>query len=260
MESGLSIGYPDLAGEVGFFLSYGRSSGGWSTDQLAEIDRIIQSGYRRVLYPPAVVKEAAGYEWSWLRPSTTVDIVDGIGDYDLPDDFGRLIGDFHYEANEHRSSVKRVSVGQLLELRSSSDQAGAPRYVAIRYKAGTGVTGQRQEALFYPTPDSDHTLAYCYDAYTGKLTNELPYPLGGMVMSELYIESCLAMAEGGPDDALGNHFQQYTMLLVDRIARDRKQGPRFFGNMGNREIYDIAPFRRGHTGTTYSIIYHGGEI
>jgi hypothetical protein len=258
-ESTLSIGFSDLKAEVGGFLGYGRASASWSVAQLAEIDRLVQSGYRRVLYPPAVVQGAEGYEWSWLKPTTTLALAVGDGDYDLPDDFGRPVGGFHYAADKHYPEIVIVSLGQLLELRSSSDMSGTPVYAAIRYKAGTGTTGQRQEVLFYPEPDAILALTYQYDAYTGKLTDALPYPLGGMPMAEVYIESCLAVAEGRMNDELGQHLKQFQALLTDAIARDRKKGAHNYGHMGNPESIDFE-FRRGYTGIVYPITYKGDDI
>lgn len=255
-ESSLSIGLPELRKKVGAFLGYG-SSGTTFTAKLTEIDDVIQSGVRRVYYPTAVSEETVGYEWSWLRPTTTLPIVSGDADYDLPDDFARLMSEFYYPAAEYRGPIQHVSVGRVLALRSSSSLTGAPTCVAIRHKASTGTTGQRQEALFFPTPDAAWTLSYEYEAYQGVLTLTYPYPLGGMKLSELYIQSCLAVAERDYNDEKdGNHKRQYEELLVDAIARDRKNGPRNFGHMGNIEPQS-GEFHRGWTGSTYPIIYKG---
>jgi hypothetical protein len=79
-ESSLSIGLPELRQEVGFYLGYGRGvNTAWTASQLTEIDGYIQSGVRRVYYPPAspmIVNGKAtltsGYEWSWLHPTSTL--------------------------------------------------------------------------------------------------------------------------------------------------------------------------------------------
>ena len=257
-ESGLSIGLPDLRKEVGFFLNYGTS--GWSAAQQAEIDRYIQSGVRRVLYPPAVTPETLGYEWSWLRPTTTLQTVIAQGDYDLPDDFGRIVGDFHFPTEEYRAGIVHVSEGKILEERANANLTGAPYWYAIRWKATTGTTGQRQEVLFYPEPDTVWSLIYTYEAYQGALSDTYPYPPGGMKLAELYIESCLAVAESRADDEdKGKHQQQYEALLIDAISRDRRNGAKFYGNMGHHEDEGFE-FRRGWGESTYPITYHGDTI
>lgn len=257
-ESSLSIGFPELQSEVGFFLGYGRAD--WSAAKEADIDRIIQSGIRRVYYPSALSVEMAGYEWSWLKPTETIDIESGEADYDLPDDFGRLIGGIHYSPGEYRQSISIVSVGKILAMRANSSLTGAPAFAATRYKSSTGVNGQRQEILFFPEPDSDWTLYYEYEAYSGALSDTYPYPLGGMQLAELYIESCLAAAEERLTDEVGVHAERYKALLVDAIARDKKRGTRNFGSMGNVERGGGVSFRRGWGSSTYPITYHGVDI
>ena len=261
MESGLSIGYPDLVSEVGHFLGYGRDDSGWSVARVLEVDKIIQSGIRRVYYPPAVNAGTIGYEWSWLRPSTTLSVVSGTSDYDLPDDFGRLVGSIHYPANQYRKSLSIISIGQMLELRArigTAVSSGYPTCAATRYKTSTGATGQRQEVLLYPTPGSDLEMPYEYEAYSGAISDTYPYPLGGMQLAELYIESCLAVAENRLNDEIGIHTPQYQALLVDAISRDMSRGCVQFGNMGNKECSCDTDFRRGIS--TSPITYNGVEI
>jgi hypothetical protein len=259
------VGLPELRKVVGFQLGYGRS--GWSTAQEDEIDDVIQSGVRRVYYPPAVspgaygaiTLDTLGYEWSWLQPTTTLSIVSGTGDYDLPDDFGRLIGRLYYAPETYRKSIIEVSVGTILTGRANSNRSGDPYWAATRFKSSDGTNGQRQEVLFYPEPDTDRTLTYKYEAYQGALNEAHPYPLGGMKLAELYIESCLAVAERRIDDEPGVHSQEFERLLVDAIARDKKNGATHFGQMGHKEAY-AEEFRRGWGSGTYPITYRGESI
>ncbi len=256
-ESTLSIGFPELQVEVGRFLGYGSTLANWTASQLAEINSLVQSGVRRVYYPPAVSADTLGYEWSWLRPTKTLFIVAADADYDLPDDFGRPNDAIYFPADQHRSSISIISVGKLLSMRAYASVSGTPKYAAIRYKASDGSVGQRQEILFYPTPDAALTLSYEYEAYSGALTTAYPYPLGGMQLAELYIESCLAVAESRFDDETqGLHSRDYGALLQDAIARDRKRGAHIFGQMGHRESVSVVP-RHGDTGSSYPITYKG---
>ena len=337
-ESSLSVGKPELTQAIGHFLGYGSVIADWAAAQVTEIDRILQSGVRRVYYP---IGAHAGYEWSFLRPtsifylgaigtdgtiasSTTFDsatytdwVAQGIttddtltisdstdddatvgdyaittvavgditlttspaatatgvtfllkrspADYDLPDDFGRLIGDMHYSADEARPAIVQIDVGKILQMRARYDQAGAPYFCAVRPKSSTGASGQRQEIIFYPKSDSAYTLSYNYEAYSGELTDSLPYPLGGMQMSELYIESCLSVAEQRVNDEIGLHTQVYQAFLSDAIARDGKKGAHFYGDMGGAERdfgRSMVARRRGRElfGDSYSISYNGNQI
>jgi hypothetical protein len=257
-ESGLSIGFEDLVGEVGSFLGFGRKTyTSYSTSRKVLINSIVQSGVRQVYYPPAVIAETTGYEWSWLRPVSTIDIESGTSDYDLPDNFGRLIGTLHYPSAEYREDIVVVSVSKLLQMRAASDLTGAPAYAAIRYKESDRTDGQRQEILFFPEPDDDWTLSYEYESYSGVISDTYPYPLGGMQLAELYIESCLSVAENRVNEEPGTHTQKFKELLVDAIKRDGKRGARIYGNMGDAEL-EQGRFYRGITGTT--VITYNGDI
>jgi hypothetical protein len=79
-----------------------------------------------------------------------------------------------------------------------------------------------------------------------------------MKYSELYIESCLAIAEGRfHDEPHGEHNQAFERRLVDMIRRDGKGGAQIFGQMGQKIAEDPRDFRRGMTGGTYPVTYKG---
>ena len=228
---GLSITYADLLAEVAAFLGYGVDSTAWTATQLAEIDRYVQSGVRQFYYPPKVEGVPAGYEWSFLKPTTTIDTVDGDGEQDLPDALGRVLGDFYYEADEYKSSIPIVSEAMVLAARSRTDDKSYPTIAAIRHKEQVADSEQHLEVVWAPVPNTAHTLTYRYEAYSGKLSDANSYPLGGRKYAELLTESCLAVAEQRANDERGSHTEAFVRLLANGIARDRKQGARFFGSM-----------------------------
>lgn len=342
-ESTLSLAWADLKSEVGFFLGYGRTVANFTTAQDAEVELLIHAGVRRVFFPPAMQGVEAGYEWSWLRPTTTLYLgaagtdgviasttsftsatftnfetigittddyvsvsdagsssvtvgeysiasvsgatitldnpstrtgtptpLDGTGltfritrdaaNYTLPDGVKRIIGDLHYATAEYRPGITVVSVSQILEMRAGYDRTGYAEFAAIRYKTSDQTDGQRQEILFYPRPDAFRILSYEYEVLQGSLTDAANYPLGGMALSELYVESCLAVAEQRSNDEIGLHNQIFQTLLADAIERDRKQSAQNYGAMGDTEISDLRRFRRGLTGASYSYSYDGTRI
>lgn len=69
-ESTLTLGYDDLAAEVGYFLGFGRTSGNWTADQLAQVDAVVQAGYRQFVVPPPV--GGIAHRWSFLRPTMSL--------------------------------------------------------------------------------------------------------------------------------------------------------------------------------------------
>ncbi|WP_309381987.1 hypothetical protein [Cerasicoccus frondis] len=227
-ESALSITFVDLQKEVGAFLGYGVDDGDWTSAQVAELDRYIQSGIRQFYYPPEV-----NHEWSFLKPTTTLDTTAEQAIDDLPDNFGFIAGNFYFEPNVTRRPVVIVSEARIYALGQLNTDSGPPQYACIRRKAeADGSDGQRFEVVWYPTPDKAYTLTYTYEAYNGKLTTDKPYPLGGMKFSELIVESCLSVAEQRANDEVGIHTTAFKRLLASAISQDQRQGARNYGHMG----------------------------
>jgi len=320
-ESELSLEYDDIQIEVGRSIGYPADPGDWDADQVAEVDRHIQAGYRQFLYPPTIEGIESGYEWSFLKPTTTITTIaryttgdiavvagictltggtwptwakthgslwlDGteysittrdsgvqltvVGDdvtvdeddwylarsenQDLPDDFGRIIGDLHFRASEYSVSVPVISESQIRSLLQQSIEPSRPQYAATRFKADVG-TGHRQEILWWPVPDDEYELTYRYEAFTGKIASG-EYPVGGMKHSEVICESCMAIAEQRSDDDKSLHWDAFTRLLATAIAQDRKNGARYFGPMSKGEDSGDNLARRRASGSYYPITYDG---
>lgn len=69
-EPGQALVFTDFQRRVAQILGYDRTPGNWSSNQTAEVNDIIQSGYRQFLYP--FVPGRGVYEWSFLRPTQTL--------------------------------------------------------------------------------------------------------------------------------------------------------------------------------------------
>ncbi len=249
-ESTLSLTYSDLLAEVGGFLGYGRDSDSWSDAETDEIDRYVQAGIRQFYYPPAAEGIDISHEWSFLNPFTTLVTVEDVATVDLPDDLGRVLGSFYYDESVYQSPIPVISEAQLMALRSRTTDTGAPQYAAVRYKSSDGSDGQHMEVIFWPTPDIVYTLTYKYEAFNGKLSEDNPYPLGGMRYAELITESCLAVAEQRANDEKGIHWDQFVRLLAAGVAMNRKQGVHCYGDMGDSGP-TVAPSRLRSGEITY---------
>ncbi len=250
-ESELSVSYDDLLSDVGIFLGYGSDSALWTSAQLTEVDRYIQAGLRQFYYPPAVQGAESGYEWSFLKPTTTISTADADASQDLPDALGRIVGDLHFPATEHACPVVLTSEARINELLSYSSDEGRPTHAAVRYKTSNGADGQRQEIVWFPIPDATYVLTYRYEAFNGKLTSTNKYPLGGMRYSELITESCMALAEQRANDEKGLHTQKFNELLITAIAQDRRSGARSFGQMGCSDFSNVVNSRTPSSEVTY---------
>ena len=245
-ESTLSISYQDLLSDVGLFLGYPSDPELQSKEQRAELDRYIQSGLRQYYYPPAMEGLEAGYKWSFLTPTATLDTVADQSENDLPDACGRVLGDFVYAEGTYYPTIPQVSEARMLALRQDALSGSQPLFCTVRYKTEdrTLAASQRLEVAWWPTPTTAYTLTYRYEAYSGKLTEALPYPLGGMKYAELILSSCLAVAEHRANDERGTHWDEFQRLLLAGVALDRRGGAETFGFMGGTDM-DLGLDRRG---------------
>ena len=227
----LAITYEDLCADVSAFLGY-PAAASQSAAQIAEVDRYVQAGVRQFYYPPAAQGVEPGYEWGFLKPTSTLTTVESTSTYDLPTTFGRMAGFFHYAATVYRAPIVIVSEAKIQTLIQQSTDNGIPRYAAIRFKQEYGVHGQVQEVVFWPPADDAYVLTYRFEAYTGKLSATNNCPLGGMRYAELLTESCIAVAEQRANDETGIHYERFIALLIAGVAQDRRGGGQLYGPMG----------------------------
>ena len=87
-ESSLSLAALDFANAVGYYIGWGRDTSigtptVWSAAQLAEVLRIVNSGYRQFLYPPPIADQKVPYEWSFLKKTGSLTIANTNTDLDL---------------------------------------------------------------------------------------------------------------------------------------------------------------------------------
>lgn len=254
-ESELSIAYSDLMLEVAAFLGYSPDSTAWTTAEEAELDRYVQAGVRRVYYPPAVAGVEAGYAWTFLSPVATLSTVASTGTQDLPPALGRVLGQFHFAPAVYKPSIVQVSEDKYRALLADSNLTGPPQVARVRQKAGQDGVGQRLEVSWWPIPDAAYDLTYRYEGYSGKLSAVNPYPLGGMRHAELYVQSCLAVAEQRANDERGLHAEEFERLLAAAIQQDRRMNATNYGHMGGCEGHSAVP--RHFAGVRHDIIYKG---
>lgn len=231
----LTLAYGDIQTEVASLLGWNAAS--FATGQEAVVDRYIQSGYRRFLHPPSFGENEPPHEWSFLCPAATLAITDGDYDIDLPDDFGWIVGTFHYAPDVTARGIEMVGAGKVMELRQGTTVTNDPYYAGIRPKTLSTTTGSRWEAVFFPEPSNDRTLHYRYRVLEAKLgtdTGEREYPLGGPEHSETVLECCLAVAEQREDDVAGLHTALADRMVKDSIRRDRAHAPDYLGYNGDR--------------------------
>jgi hypothetical protein len=251
-DGSLMVSYSELVRHVARFLGYSENL---SESQVQIVDVIIQSGVRQFYHPPAVNGVEGGYEWSFMRPHVSMSLEAGKSTYTLPDGFGRLAGDFYFSTPAiGRQSIVLTSEYRINALAQQDDSPGVPRLASIRYKENMGQHGQAQEVTFYPTPVREFEIHFSFTAYTGRLSINSQYPLGGPQHSELVIESCLAIAEQRENDERGVHTERFENLLASAVADDKRKGAMSFGQMGSSEWGGVSVERQHRNG---NVTYKG---
>ena len=89
-QSTLGTDFAELQKITGDYLNWGRS--GWDTATTERLDEVIKSAYRRYLAGRPLDGDDKGHDWTWLTPIRSLTTVADQGDYDLPDDFGAILG------------------------------------------------------------------------------------------------------------------------------------------------------------------------
>jgi hypothetical protein len=145
------------------------------------------------------------------------------GDYDLPDDVGGVTGSLTFAATTGYVPVPIQGEMGIRDRRQPSTITGRPQYGAVRHKTSDMTDGQRLELMLWPTPDTDYTLSYQSFLLPNKLDATNKYPLGGMQLAEVYLASCLAMAEQRKYDERGLRWTAFMERLTAAIQLD---GPR----------------------------------
>lgn len=236
----LNVSYADLKKHVAIFLGYDPDA--LSSVQAAEVDAHIQSGIRNFYFPPKMEGVDENFEWSFIRNAGVLTTAAGVSSYQMPNGFGRIAGQIAVDG-EDGFSIPIVPYGDIIRFRQRP-RTERPRFAAFIAERVFGSRGQVKRLHLYPTPDRSYDLAFVCDSDSGKLDPENnPFPLGGVMFSELVIESCLAVAEQRSNDDEGLHTKKFNQLLVSAIARDRKSSAQEFGEIGDPEARVMRDFR-----------------
>lgn len=223
----LQTDFGEIQRAVGRVLGIGRHPGSWGPNERADVRDIIRSGYRRYLWPPALIqstKDERGKEattsythsWSWLKPTKTLTLANGTATYDLAEDFGEMVeGGFTFTTDQQPAAI--VTNEQILQMQSQAARSGVPKYAAI---SPIDARQTKHQVTFYPTPDAEYTVSYTYAVAPPDLTETAPIPLGGPLHAETILEACLAAAEKTLHDTVGIHEAKFMECLARSVQAD----------------------------------------
>lgn len=135
---------------------------------------------------------------------------------------GQFDGPLHYGAGVYAESdcLTQTSDAQLRSERQRNNTTGKPWYFAMRPAAYDPTVGQRWEITFWPTPDAAYSMFGRYRVKPTMMDSTNKYPMGGIAMSGVFLQSCLAIAEQRLNGQAGMMTQQFIGALQAAIADD----------------------------------------
>lgn len=171
-------------------------------------------------------------------------------DYVLPELFGGFLGDLVLNKTNTALgyTLERGSKEELLSLQKSgvADFASQPCRFAIFTRDQTGESDQRSLLTVWPLPDNGYTLSGFYIINPYRLTSALPYPMGGLPLSECLREACLAAAELEFMGTAGIHMQLFMNRLRAAVSFDRQaNNPGILGQNLDQSYERDSFFRNG---------------
>ncbi len=129
-ESTGSLQWTDLQSAVGYYLGYGATIGSWNAGQLAVVLDVCKTGYNQFLFPPQLPNEPTQHQWSFLKPTRTINLLAGEGDYPLLYDFGSFFGYMSYSPGMVWGKIQFISEGEIREKRVTFRYTGRPFFAA----------------------------------------------------------------------------------------------------------------------------------
>lgn len=256
--SPLGTDFVELRKVVGDYLNWGRS--GWDDDTTERLNEVIKSGYRQYLAGRPLDGSDKAHDWTWLTPIRSLTTVTGQGDYDLPDDFGAILGPLTWSSatGNSRIEIPIVGDGMIRAARQGVTTTGKPMRAAERIKNFDPKFGTKHELLFDPIPDDEYTFFYASSITPVALDEENKYPLGGEQFAELLTASCLSVAESRYRRGETDKRVEFDKALQAAISVDLRNAPDHIGTFAKS-----SGTRRGHASrrmTTGDFYYNGNLI
>lgn len=250
-DPSLNLTYDKLRIRVAEFL--GIHYAGANGDQAAQlpvdagdldlVSRIVNDGYARFI--------GDNEKWNFLRVPLTLTFLSGVvaadnSRYYLPDDFyGIMLSQFTYPAAGPRITIENVDEDHIRRLQAANSVTGYPSLVAIRaINTIATATGQRWEAIFWPTPQTAVTVTGLYRRYPAALVNATDTSVAGFQHDRTVLAACIAEAERQRNDEQGVRESFYQQMLQRSIAIDKRASVRNLGDYGDKSEDNANPGQR----------------
>lgn len=227
-ESTLAVTLNEIRSEVCRYLGFGRYYDAANSVQRDDCDLIIRRGLRQFYCPPPLKGEITSHGWTFLQPTTTLTTVAATGTYALPDDFGGIIGSFHYSSEIYPYPVAVVSDFVLRQAQSSDDSSARPSIAMLEpsqtASAGNPDIPTRWQVVFHPVPNAVYVFRYKYYVVQDAAAAALDYVPGGAMHGETILSSCLAIAETYAESPNAKYRGYFVERLTASVLLDRRTG------------------------------------
>lgn len=217
----LRLTYSDLYTRISNFLGLTDTGTAPTSTDLTTCQDIVQRGLRQFLYP-IDARTGDYWEWSFLRPLCTLNLLADKWQYQLPEDFSSIITDPTYAEDDNFKQIARTTPDNILNLMSAGDVSYAPYYYAIVTSDYDPEIGELDEIWLYPKSDGVYRIQFFYKSDPIKASAAGNFLPGGVKATEAILENCLAIAESQEDDVIGIHTQLAQKLTQDLIIIDAK--------------------------------------
>lgn len=160
--------------------------------------------------------------------------IDADGSYRLPDLFAGTGGKATYTSPDYAAPLERVNIDAVRESLQIGNVFSRPTCYASRtVYPWSRATGERYELLVYPIPGVDYDVEFPLRLNIDYLSSGSDYIPGGMQFSELFMTSCLSVAEIAVNDAAGVKTADFKDQLTQAIEFDRRRTlPETVGSFG----------------------------
>lgn len=235
-ESTLSLDYIGYLRAVADYMGNPRNVSEWGDILDAESDYWLFDDIVNV----ALLDFYSREDWSILRPTATLTTVADTGDYTMPANFGSMLGGtMTYTVTQSQMTIHGTSQGVIDRKRQQDNTSSDPQLFALVPIIGDGTTGQRWLIMFWPVPSTVLSLVYQFTAHPCRINIYNRYPLGGMRMSRVIRQACLAEAESrGP--GRGEQTDLYERMILDAKEDDRMTNvPATLGRMQDPGVEEL---------------------
>ena len=172
--------------------------------------------------------------------------ITGAGSCRMPDNFFAMIDHFRWATSESYTTPIHERSAAWIRAQWAGDTVttGPPQFYAIEPITYAAATGLRQQAIFWPIPNSTYSFTYACDLAPAKMTSDSEYPLGGPLHGLSIRQAALAKAEedmGETDGAMHRLYASFNQgnlvggMLLRSVTVDDRMRARNLGYNGDQE-------------------------